>query len=156
MYSACLDDTHRKRQVCNLPLDAIQHKIRSCIIHWIREGEIWIVECCSFTHAGVRRFGQNVSLHCPEVLFFPPFICVQGEFVYISRGFDELGKHLTSVLTSRCLVWWGFFSFCESFLFCFVSTETISAGLFYIVLAEPLSAERFGDIQLQKSAFCRL
>ena len=39
-------------------------------------------------------------------------------------------------------------------IFFFFSTETIS--LFYRVLAEPLSVESFGDMQLQKSAFCHL
>ena len=39
MYSACLDDTHWKRQVCNLPLDATQHIIHSCIICWLRGGK---------------------------------------------------------------------------------------------------------------------
>lgn len=95
------------------PLDAIQHKIRSCIIHWIREGEMWIVQC-SCTHAGVQQCGQNVSLHCHKVPFFPCLFCTMWVCLLLA-GFCRARK------TSDCCLLFTLF-------------KTTVAGDFFVVV----------------------
>lgn len=114
MYSACLDDTHWKRQVCNLPLDPTQHKIHSCIICWLRGGKMRIVKCMCYssTRVGVIQIGQNVSLHCYKEHF-----CTEESKLLCLFHRDLTSSHWDGKTSDACMNLLSLWFLC---LFCFI------------------------------------